>query len=529
MKSLKRMQKSLTASATEIYTSSSAGHIPTATSVVESFVLPEYSKLFKSDGGVLYIRPLSMSWPGIMPIPTTTLLCWDKKLLNRTQKRKAQKEYGMDLEIQDMDDFQKIRDDYSKKMGKALSGSTIAEVRQYVQLHLKIELLKCFYGNPPFGSRSDSQGQYICWPILILALAMLDPKDGIGAFIVPASLIHGVTANCISMRKEMLPYIEYIDMDINEYFKEARNNPGMPMVGIVFNFAKTDELVKLKMNGETQEVHYNDVELAVKPELAIADKCKEVFKKNTQLKEVFICDVKQTDGGSGFGTEKEEAKELEKKYYTDIMENSSKTDVVTKGGLQLEIKSDLSDGLQAHISNPSIVKDLRPTSKTKMIAVDYASKDIDEVKGHTEPFYYSCVKMYVRPDTIKKHFKKTSGVLTMKMNYSGYHTQPGKEEYYMPVDRIPIGKCAEGIPVATTEEGEKLRICYTRKLPVFYTQNAKSESNAYNVCIFDLPWIEEAKYKEFTDQDWYDLVGLDKKSIDVVEKWYKEWHDKNAK
>ena len=520
MKSLKRMQKSLTASASDIYTSNNAGHIPTATSVVESFVLPEYSKLFKSNGGALYIRPLSMSWPNVMPSPTTTLLCWDKNLLNRIQKRKAQKEYGMDIEIQDMDDFQDIKDDYSKKMGKALSKSSIAEVRLYVQLHLKIELLKCFYGNPPFGSRSDTQGQYICWPILVLALAMLDPKDGLGAFIIPSSLIEGITGNSKSMREEMLPYIEYIDMDINEYFKDAGNNPGMKMVGIVLNFAKTDGLVKLKMNGETQEVHYNDVEVTVKPELKISDKCKEIFEKGTQLKDIFVYDVKQTDGGSGFGTEKEEAKELEKQHYANIMEKDIKN-VPLKGLSKIFPNT--------RMLHRSLHQDIRPTSKGKMISLNYASKDIDEAKGHTEPFYYSCVKMYVTPETIKKHFNKTSGVLTMKMNFSGYHTQPGKEEYYMPIDRIPIGKCAEGIPVATTEEGEKLRICYTRKLPVFYANVAKSESNAYNVCIYDLPWIEEAKYKEFTDQDWYDLVGLDKKSIDVVEKWYKEWHDKNAK
>lgn len=472
MLNFKYAQKKLSAESTDVYSNNDHGLVPTSAKVIEKS-FGEYFGIFNNiSEGSMYLRPLSFEWTKFFPDPTSVLLGGRVRLFNRTAKRKVLNRYGMNIMIKDMQDEQEIQNAYKKTTGKSLRNSTIAEIREYVRNHLNIEWLKCFYGNPPFGGASKSQGQYICWPIMKLALAMLDPGDGIAAVIIPSSIFKIAGQSLTSLREEIIPFIEYIDMDVNQYFRESGNEPGIKMSSVVINFAKKDDIIKVKLNGVVHNIKNTNNELVylLNPEKEVVDSVKSVTENLTKLKDIFICDIKQTSGGSD-----------------DI-----------------------------------------PVSQGKMIRTNYASKEFNIEKDHTEPFYYSCVKMYTSRENIKNHYNKTSGVLSMKMNYSGYHTLPGCEEYYMPTDTYPIGKCAEGIPVDSLNEGELVRKCYTRKLPVFISENNKG-NNAYNGAIYFLPWIERSKYEEITDSDWYELADLSTEQIKIVEDWYEEWHNKHAK
>lgn len=471
MKKLKYAQKKLTADATTTWTDSDQGLIPTnGVSVYKCF--EKYLHIFQNTTGrIVYLRPLTFSWTEYFPLPTDAWLGGRIPLFNRGVNRQLAKKYNMDMnKVKDMKDIEEIQDEYASVMKKSLRSSSIDEIRKYVKNYLKVDWLKCFYGNPPFGNLA-TQGQYVCWPIIKLALAMLDPKDGVAAIIIPSSLFNGASDILTSLRNEILPFIEYIDMDVNTYFKEAGNEPGINMSSLVINYAKTSNTVKVKLDGIVHEVSClnNDLVYLLNPEMEIIDYVRSETKNHTKLEDIFISDFAQTAGGS----------------------------------------------------------DEIPVSRKKMLRLGYASKEFNAEKEHTQPFYYSCVKMYTTLENIKKHYNKTNGVLTMKMNYNGYHTMPGKEEYYMPIDTYPIGKCAEGIPVDSIDEGELVRKCYTRKLPVFISENNKG-NNAYNGAMYFLPWIEKSKYEVVQDKDWYELANLSDKQIKVVEDWYEKWYEKHA-
>tara|TARA_B110000503_G_C7160822_1_gene419573 strand:- start:10 stop:1422 length:1413 start_codon:yes stop_codon:yes gene_type:complete len=470
MNNFKYAQKKLTAEANTTYSDSNSGMIPTSELVVKK-CFSEYMHFFKDiDGPVMHVRPLSMGWTCIFPEPTKILSYWAKKALNRKQRRLAKAKYGMNLEVKTKQDQEEIESHYQKVMKKSLRTSSIFEIRMYVERYLKIEWLKCFYGNPPFGNNTDSQGQYICWPILKLALAMLDPKCGVAAVIIPSSFLVGRSDNLKELRNELLPYLEYVDMDANNYFKQAGNEPSIVMSGIVVNFAKTSDTVQVKKDNCIKTIKTDELYYYLNPLAKIVDNFLHNTKKLLKLEDVFITDVKQSNGG---------------------------TDKV-------------------------------PVSQGKMIKTGYASKKFDFSKGHTEPFYYSVVKMFTSKENIKNHYDKTNGVLSLKFNYSGYLTKIGKEEYYMPIDTIPSGKCSEGLPVNNYNEGKNARICYTRKLPVFICENIKG-NNAFNPGIYILPYIEKCKTDVVTDEDWYNLAQLTKEEIKIVEDWYDIWSGNGTK
>ena len=480
----KRQQARLNGSAKGTYSDPNQGLVITDVNTVTKIIEPVKEFLPKNKNAkVMYMRPLSFSWADVLGYKENASVwsMWAKRLKDLSTKRMAQERFGENVNMLTRVNVNEHIDKFRKETGKALVNAKHEEIEQYVKKHISnnFELIT---GNLPFGHNSDTQGQYICWPILLLNFFMLDKLKGVMIEIIPASLFAGFQSGVLKrIYNLILPKLEFLDMDVNEFFKQAGNAPGISMVAFTVRMSKTDSIVKVRRNGKIYEVEHRKLKEFLDVDYTLLKKIESAFANTTQLKDIFICDVLQTAGKHSGG-------------------------------------EPCSQGAMKKAGIVSLRKD--PKSK-KYIP--------DTELGLTEPFYYSSpTVMYTSLDIISKYYTKTKDKITVKFNYSGYLSSFGKDEYYMPIDTIPVGKCVEGIEVASLKQGKNVRSCYTRKLPLFFCEGIKG-NNAYNGGMYLLPWFEDCKKSSITDEDWYKLAGLESNEIEIIEKWYKESYEKHPR
>lgn len=480
----KRQQARLNGTAKSTYSDPNQGLVITEVNTVRKIIEPVKDFLPKNKNAkTMYMRPLSFGWADELGYKKNVSIwsCWAKRLKDISTKRMAQERFGENINMLTRTSIDDYTEQFKKETGKALINAKPAEIEKYVEKYIgnNFELIT---GNLPFGHDSDTQGQYICWPILLLNFFMLDKSKGVMIEIIPASLFAGFQSGVLKRIYDLiLPKLEFLDMDVNLFFKQAGNAPGISMVAFTVNMSKTDKIVKVRRNGEIFEVEHSKLKEFLDVDYTLLKKIESSFSKTTQLKDIFICDVLQTAGKHSGG-------------------------------------EPCSQGAMKKAGIISVKKD----PKTKKYIPDPAL-------GLTEPFYYSSPTiLYTSPAMISKYYSKTTGKLTVKFNYSGYLSSFGKDNYYMPIDKIPVGKCVEGIEVANLQQGENVRTCYTRKLPLFFCEGIKG-NNAYNGGLYLLPWFNNCKDSIITDKDWYDLAGLEPDEVEIIEKWYKEIYEKQPR
>ena len=480
----KRQQARLNGSANSTYSDPNQGLVITDVNTVRKIIDPIREWLPKDKNAkVMYMRPLSFSWAEVLEYITNVSVwsMWAKRLKDLSTKRIAQERFGENVNMLTRVNVEEHKDRFQQEVGKALVNAKPHEIEQYVKKHIG-NLFELIVGNLPFGHDSNTQGQYICWPILLLNFFMLDKLKGVMIEIIPASLFAGFQSGVLKrIYNLILPKLEFLDMDVNEYFKQAGNAPGISMVAFTVRMSKTDSIVKVKRNGKIYDVEHSKLKEFLDVDYTLLKKIESAFANTTQLKDIFICDVLQTAGKHSGG-------------------------------------EPCSQGAMKKAGIVSLKKD----SETKKFIPD------NEL-GLTEPFYYSSpTVMYTSPSIISKYYSKTKDKLTVKFNYSGYLSSFNKDEYYMPIDTIPVGKCVEGVEVSNLEQGLNVRTSYTRKLPLFFCEGIKG-NNAYNGGMYLLPWFEDCKKTVITDEDWYALAGLQSEEIEIIEKWYKESYEKQPR
>jgi hypothetical protein len=480
----KRQQARLNGSAKGTYSDPNQGLVITGVNTVTKIIEPVKEFLPKNKNAkVMYVRPLSFSWAEVLKYTTNVSIwsMWAKRLKDLSTRRMAQERFGENVNMLTRANVNEHVDKFRKETGKALVNAKPQEIEDYVKKYIG-NMFALIVGNLPFGHDSDTQGQYICWPILLLNFFMLDKLKGVMIEIIPASLFAGFQSGVLKRIYDLiLPKLEFLDMDVNEFFKQAGNAPGISMVAFTVRMSKTDSVVKVRRNGKIFEVEHSKLKEFLDVDYTLLKKIEACFSKTTQLRDIFICDVLQTAGKHSGG-------------------------------------EPCSQGAMKKAGIISLKKD----SETK--------KYVPDIKlGLTEPFYYSSpTVLYTSSDMISKYYSKTTGKLTVKFNYSGYLSSFGKDAYYMPIDTIPVGKCVEGVEVANVTQGLNVRTCYTRKLPLFFCEGIKG-NNAYNGGMYLLPWFENCKKSVITDNDWYTLAGLDAAEIEIIEKWYKESYEKQPR
>ena len=479
----KRQQARLNGSIKSTYSDSTQGMVITDINTITRIVEPVKNYLPKDKNTkTLYMRPLSFGWPEVLGYKNAWIWSmWAKRLKDLSTKRKAQTIFGENVNMLTRTKVEEHMDRFQQEVGKALVNANPQEIEEYVKKHIR-NFFELIVGNLPFGHESDTQGQYICWPILLLNFFMLDKLKGVMLEIIPASLFSGFQTKKLKRIYDIiLPKLEFLDMDVNSFFKEAGNSPGISMVAITVRVAKTDSIVKVRRNGVITEIEHSKLKEFLDDDYTLLKKIENTFAKTTSLKNIFICDVLQSAGKLSDG-------------------GPSSKGAMVKAGI-VSLKKD-------------------PNTK----------KFIPDLElGLTEPFYYSSpTVMYTSSDMISNHYSKTKGKLTVKFNYSGYLSSYGKDDYYMPIDTLPIGKCVEGVEVNNVKQGLNVRTCYTRKLPLFFCNGIKG-NNAFNAGMYLLPWFEDCKKSIITDTDWYTLAGLESDEIEVIEKWYKESYEKQPR
>jgi hypothetical protein len=480
----KRQQARLNGSAKGTYSDPNQGLVITDVNTVTKIIEPVKEFLPKNKNAkVMYMRPLSFSWADRLGYKNNVSVWsgWFKRLKDLSTKRLAQERFGENINMLTRATVEEHKDRFQKEMGKALVNAKPEEIEKYVKKYI-VNNFELIAGNLPFGHNSETQGQYICWPILLLNFFMLDKLKGVMIEIIPASLFAGFQSSVLKrIYNLILPKLEFLDMDVNEFFKQAGNAPGISMVAFTVRMSKTDSIVKVRRNGKIYDVEHSKLKEFLDVDYTLLKKIESSFAKTKQLKDVFICDVLQTAGKHSGG-------------------------------------EPCSQGAMKKAGIVSLKKD---AESKKYIP--------DNELGLTEPFYYSSpTLMYTSPDIISKYYTKTKGKITVKFNYSGYLSSFGKDEYYMPIDTIPVGKCVEGIEVANLKQGKNVRTSYTRKLPLFFCEGIKG-NNAYNGGMYLLPWFEDCKKSAITDEDWYTLAGLESGEIEIIEKWYKESYEKQPR
>lgn len=480
----KRQQARLNGSAKGTYSDPNQGLVITDVNTVIKIIEPVKEFLPKNKNAkVMYMRPLSFSWAEELKYVTNVSVwsMWAKRLKDLSTKRIAQERFGENVNMLTRVTVEEHKDRFQQEMGKALVNANPQEIEFYVKKHIG-NMFELIVGNLPFGHNSDTQGQYICWPIVLLNFFMLDKLKGVMIEIIPASLFAGFQSGVLTrIYNLILPKLEFLDMDVNEFFKQAGNAPGIAMVAFTVRMSKTDSIVKVRRNGKIYDVEHSKLKEFLDVDYTLLKKIESAFANTTQLTDIFICDVLQTAGKHSGG-------------------------------------EPCSQGAMKKAGIVSIKKD--PETK-KFIP--------DTELGLTEPFYYSSpTVMYTSSNIISKYYTKTKGKMTVKFNYSGYLSSFGKDEYYMPIDTIPVGKCVEGIEVANLKQGKNVRTCYTRKLPLFFCEGIKG-NNAYNGGMYLLPWFDDCKKSVITDTDWYKLAGLESDEIEIIENWYKECYEKQPR
>ena len=480
----KRQQARLNGAAKGTYADPNQGLVITDVNTVTKIIEPVNEFLPKNKNAkVMYIRPLSFGWADVLGYKKNVSVWsgWAKRLKDLSTKRMAQERFGENVNMLTRANVKEHENQFQKEYKKALVNANPQEIESYVKKYIG-NMIELIVGNLPFGHDSDTQGQYICWPILLLNFFMLDKLKGVMIEIIPASLFAGFQTKKLKRIYDIiLPKLEFLDMDVNEFFKQAGNEPGISMVAFTVRMSKTDSVVKVRRNGKIFEVDHSELKEFLDDDYTLLKKIEKTFANTLSLKTIFICDVLQTAGT-------------------------------------------LSDGgpSSKRAMEKARIVSLKKDPKTKKFIPDTEL-------GLTEPFYYSSpTVMYTSPDMISKHYSKTAGKLTVKFNYSGYLSSFGKDAYYMPIDTIPIGKCVEGVEVANVKQGLNVRTCYTRKLPLFFCEGIKG-NNAYNGGMYLLPWFENCKKSVITDNDWYTLAGLDAAEIEIIEKWYKESYEKQPR
>ncbi len=480
----KRQQARLNGSAKSTYSDPNQGMVITDVDTVRKIIEPiKWLLPDNKNAKTMYMRPLSFSWAEVLGYIQNVSIwsMWAKRLKDLSTRRMVQERFGENVNMLTRANVKEHENQFQKEYKKALVNAKPQEIEDYVKKYLG-NMFALIVGNLPFGHDSNTQGQYICWPILLLNFFMLDKIKGVMIEIIPASLFAGFQSGVLKrIYNIILPKLEFLDLDVNLFFKQAGNAPGISMVAFTVRMAKTDTIVRVRRNGVITEVEHSKLKEFLDVDYTLLKKIETCFSKKTQLKDIFICDVLQTAGTLSDG-------------------GPSSKRAMEKAGI-VSLKKD-------------------PNSK-KYIP--------DTELGLTEPFYYSSpTVMYTSPDMISKHYSKTAGKLTVKFNYSGYLSAFGKDEYYMPIDTIPVGKCVEGVEVANLEQGTKVRACYTRKLPLFFCDGIKG-NNAYNGGMYLLPWFENCKKSIVTDADWYTLAGLDSDEIEIVENWYRDSYEKQSR
>lgn len=479
----KKQQERLNGSANGIYSDPNQGLVITSVNTVTRIIDPVKDFLPKNkDARTLYMRPLSFGWVEVLGYLNASIWSmWSKRLKDLSTRRIAQQRFGENVNMLTRANVEEHTDNFKKVTGKALINADPKEIEDYVKKNIK-QFFELIVGNLPFGHTSDTQGQYIFRPILLLNFFMLDKLKGVMIEIIPASLFTGFQSGALNrIYNIILPKLEFLDMDVNSFFKEAGNAPGISMVAFTVRMSKTDTIVRVRRNGVIYEVEHSRLKEFLDKDYTLLRKIEQCFSKKTQLKDIFICDVLQTAGKHAGG-------------------EPCSLSAMKKAGT-ISLKKD---------------------PVTKKYIPDFE-------KGLTEPVYYSSpTLLFISPEMISKYYSKTKDKLTVKFNYSGYLSSFRKDEYYMPIDTLPIGKCVEGIEVDNKEQGINVRTCYTRKLPLFFCDGIKG-NNAYNSGMYLLPWIENCKTEAVTDQDWYQLVDLDDNEIGILENWYEESYEKKPR
>lgn len=462
--------KKLNGSASETYTDSSSGMIPTDIQIVQSLLEPVRS-FFPKDpmAPVLIMRPLSFDWAKELIYKNVTIWSfWVKNLLNHRTEKIAKSLFGNTMQMMTRTDYDNHVDSFKKITGKALKNASPEDVKKYVNKHIK-RVFKLITGNLPFGHHTDTQGQYICWPILYLNFFMLDQEDGVMTEIVPISLFNPFKTSIIEkLYNLILPHLEYLDLDTNAYFKKAGNEPGITMCAFTINMAKKDDIVRVRRYGKTHLIKHNDLMTFLYPDYILLTKVQKAF----NLSEVKCKDI----------------------YVSDVRQNIGKID-------------------DLYASKRAMIKNDQASDK-------YSSK-------FTEQFYYSSVtKLWTTPEIKNKLYNKTTGQLKVVFNYNGHMCQFNKEKKYMPIDHLPIGKCAEGIPVKDIWQGDNVRTTYTRKLPLWFSETIKGPSNKYNGALYLLPWFPDCVHTALTHDDWYDAFDIKLDERKVIDAWYKKYTKK---
>lgn len=160
-----------------------------------------------------------------------------------------------------------------------------------------------------------------------------------------------------------------------------------------------------------------------------------------------------------------------------------------------------------------------PASKTASIKEGFASKQ--KTKTHVIPYYYSSITtLYTTQQIADKHYNTTRGTGKIVFNYNGHFSQFGKEKHYMPYTTDAVGKCAEGIEVKNNIEYENVLNSYNRKLPLYFVKKIKG-SNEFNGGLYLLPWFDHCKQSAISDKEWYDSCpNLNAEDIKTIEDWY---------
>jgi hypothetical protein len=449
---------------TQVYDNSRQGMVPTPGFVLDEICRTNKEFLPKHQVPSCFIRPITFEW--VNKLKQTSMMTiwdlWSQALQPYRTKRIINKKYPEHTQLMKKNDIDDLMGLFEKETGGVLINAEPSIVKAFVKKHIK-KVFKLIAGNLPFGHHTDTQGQYVCWRILYLNFFMLCEEEGLLIEIIPISLFNSFGSQTTSkLYNLILPKLEILDCDTNSFFKKVGNEPGIKMCTITVNMKKKNDVVKVRKDGVWHTVKHDELLYFLHPDFKVTEKIAGNFKKLPQIKDVYICDVRQNIGK-------------------------------------------FSDGV--------------PASKTASIKEGFASKQ--KTKTHVIPYYYSSITtLYTTQQIADKHYNTTRGTGKIVFNYNGHFSQFGKEKHYMPYTTDAVGKCAEGIEVKNNIEYENVLNSYNRKLPLYFVKKIKG-SNEFNGGLYLLPWFDHCKQSAISDKEWYDSCpNLNAEDIKTIEDWY---------